>query len=146
MTDHAPPLSPRKEASWKSGHTAPNQSLCGGKRTYVPERETAKVVREEIRDRAQAEAEMEQGLAAGALKFCLYGAKFQGSFALIRTRGLRKKRAGCSSSTRMAIRNPDMVPMRMISPQSAAAPSSRLPLSRQNLSNPPSRNCWYLLS
>ena len=34
---------------------------------------------------------MQQGLAVGTLKFRLCGQKLQGSFALIRTRGLGKK-------------------------------------------------------
>ncbi len=59
--------------------------------TYTPERETAKGMREEINDREAAEAALQQGIAAGMLKFRLYGHKLQGSFALIRTRGLGKK-------------------------------------------------------
>ena len=34
---------------------------------------------------------MQQGLAAGQLKFQLHGHKLQGSFALVRTRGFGKK-------------------------------------------------------
>lgn len=52
--------------------------------TYVPERATAKGVREEVTERAAAEAELQKGLAAGMLKFRLYGSKLHGSFALIR--------------------------------------------------------------
>jgi hypothetical protein len=36
--------------------------------SYVPERETAKGVREEVTDRPEVEAAMHQGLAAGMLK------------------------------------------------------------------------------
>ena len=46
---------------------------------------------EAVHERAEAEALMQQGLAAGQLKFRLYGHKFQGSFALVRTRGFGKK-------------------------------------------------------
>src|SRR5579862_3059135 len=59
--------------------------------TYTPEREQVKGVLEEVTERAEAEAVMRQGLAAGMLKFRLYGHKLQGSFALIRTQGLGKK-------------------------------------------------------
>jgi bifunctional non-homologous end joining protein LigD len=59
--------------------------------TSVPEREKGKGVREEISDRAEAEAAMQHGLAAGMLKFRLSGHNLQGSFALIRTRGIGKK-------------------------------------------------------
>ena len=59
--------------------------------TYVPEREIGKGVLEAVHERAEAEALMQQGLAAGQLKFRLYGHKLQGSFALVRTRGFGKK-------------------------------------------------------
>ena len=59
--------------------------------TYTPEREKGKGVWEEVNERAEAEAVMQQGLEAGALKFRLYGQKLKGSFALIRTRGMSKK-------------------------------------------------------
>lgn len=42
----------------------------------------------------RAEVLMQQGLAAGNLKFRLYGHKLQGSFALVRTRGFGKKESG----------------------------------------------------
>lgn len=59
--------------------------------TYVPEREIGKGVLEAVTERAEAEALMQQGLAAGQLKFRLEGHKLQGSFALVRTRGFGKK-------------------------------------------------------
>ena len=55
--------------------------------TYNPEREIAKGVREEIKDRELGEKEMQKGLKEGSLKFRLYGKKLQGSFALVRTKG-----------------------------------------------------------
>lgn len=59
--------------------------------TYTPQREIGKGVLEEVTERAEAEVVMQQGLAAGQLKFRLYGHKLQGSFALVRTRGFGKK-------------------------------------------------------
>ena len=59
--------------------------------TYMPQREMSKGVLEAVTERAEAEVVMQQGLAAGMLKFRLYGHKLQGSFALIRTRGMGKK-------------------------------------------------------
>ena len=59
--------------------------------TYTPQREIGKGVLEEVTERAEAEALMQQGLAAGQLKFRLEGQKLQGSFALVRTRGFGKK-------------------------------------------------------
>src|SRR5262249_28527369 len=59
--------------------------------TYTPERERAKDVREEVKDRREAEAAMHQGLAVGLLKFRMDGYKLQGSFALIRARGIGKQ-------------------------------------------------------
>ena len=59
--------------------------------TYIPEREIAKGVLEAVHERAEAEVVMQQGLAAGQLKFRLEGHTLQGSFALVRTRGFGKK-------------------------------------------------------
>ncbi|MDG6902970.1 MAG: hypothetical protein JRM80_13570, partial [Nitrososphaerota archaeon] len=41
-----------------------------------------------LKGRAEAEEAAEAGLRDGNLKFALYGAKLQGSFALVRTNGL----------------------------------------------------------
>ena len=64
-----------------------------GRRKLTPEREKVKGVWEEIADRAEAEAVMQEGLAAGMLKFRLSGQKLQGSFALIRTRGMGRPKS-----------------------------------------------------
>jgi bifunctional non-homologous end joining protein LigD len=55
---------------------------------YTPEVETAERVRRECNDKAEAEEVAKLGLEKGNLKFSLYGKKLQGSFALIRTKGL----------------------------------------------------------
>lgn len=54
---------------------------------YDAEIEVAKGVRKEIKDKAEGDKVMKEGLKAGNLKFRLYGKKLQGSFALIKTRG-----------------------------------------------------------
>jgi bifunctional non-homologous end joining protein LigD len=56
--------------------------------TYSPEVEIRKGVRELVKGREEAEETAEAGLRDGNLKFTLYGKKLQGSFALVRTRGL----------------------------------------------------------
>jgi len=56
--------------------------------TYTPEVEVHKGVRALVKARGEAEETAEAGLRDGILKFTLYGKKLQGSFALIRTRGL----------------------------------------------------------
>ena len=61
------------------------------KGTYTPQREMSKGVLEEVNGRAEAEVVMQQGLAAGQLKFRLEGHKLQGSFALVRTRGFGRR-------------------------------------------------------
>jgi DNA ligase D-like protein (predicted 3'-phosphoesterase) len=105
--------------------------------SYVLEREKAKGVREEVTERTRAEAEMQNGLAAGMLNFRLYGHKLQGSFALIRTHAWAKRRAGSSSSMLMAIRRHGMRPMSMIFQPSVAALSPRSPRSHRQKDNPP---------
>lgn len=59
--------------------------------TYTPEIEKVRGVWQEITGRAEAEDVMRKGLAAGNLKFRLYGKKLQCSFASIRTRGFGGK-------------------------------------------------------
>jgi len=56
--------------------------------TYTPEVEVRKGVRELVKGRGEAEETAEAGLRDGNLKFTLYGKKLQGSFALVRTRGI----------------------------------------------------------
>lgn len=56
--------------------------------TYNAEQEIERGVREEISDPELGNRIMEEGLKAGNLKFRLYGKKLQGSFALVRTKGL----------------------------------------------------------
>ena len=58
--------------------------------TFSPEAEGAGGTRREITDRDQGEQAAEEGLRDGSLKFVLFGSKLQGSFALVRTRGLGK--------------------------------------------------------
>jgi len=55
--------------------------------TYNPEIETSRGVREEVRDRKEAEKVASKSLKTGNLKFRLYGKKLQGSFALVKTEG-----------------------------------------------------------
>jgi bifunctional non-homologous end joining protein LigD len=55
--------------------------------TYSPEIEGPDG-RREVRGREAAEAAAEAGLKSGMLKFVLYGQRLQGSFALVKTRGL----------------------------------------------------------
>ena len=59
--------------------------------TYKPEIEVAKGVRQEITSISKAQEVAAQSLKDGNLKFRLYGKKLQGSFALVRTKGLRMK-------------------------------------------------------
>ena len=56
--------------------------------TYAPEVEVRKGVRILVKDREEAEEVARAGLRDGNLKFTLYGKKLNGSFALVRTRGL----------------------------------------------------------
>jgi bifunctional non-homologous end joining protein LigD len=59
--------------------------------TYKPEIEIAKGVRQEITKLSKAQEVAAQSLKDGNLKFRLYGKKLQGSFALVRTKGLQMK-------------------------------------------------------
>ena len=54
---------------------------------YIPEREIAKGVREEIKDRKEGEKVMKEGMEKGEIKFVLHGKKLHGSFALVKTKG-----------------------------------------------------------
>jgi len=56
--------------------------------TYTPEVEVRRGVWESVKGSTEAEETAEAGLRDGNLKFTLYGKKLQGSFALVRTRGL----------------------------------------------------------
>ncbi len=55
--------------------------------TYIPEVEIEKGVRKQIPDRSEGEKVMREGLKKGELKFTLQGKRYQGSFALIKTKG-----------------------------------------------------------
>ncbi len=59
--------------------------------TYWPEIEVEKGVRHEVTDISEAEAVAVKSLKEGNLKFRLYGKKLQGSFALVKTKGLYGK-------------------------------------------------------
>lgn len=59
--------------------------------TYWPEVEIEKGVRKEITDFYEAQKVAEKGLEEGNLKFRLYGKKLRGSFALVRTKGMKGK-------------------------------------------------------
>lgn len=61
--------------------------------TYWPEVEERKGVRREIMDISEAQDVAAIGLKEGNLKFRLYGKKLQGSFALVRTKGIQGKEA-----------------------------------------------------
>jgi bifunctional non-homologous end joining protein LigD len=58
---------------------------------YRPEIEIEKGVRYQITNISEAQKVATKSLKDGNLKFCLYGKKLQGSFALVRTRGLQGK-------------------------------------------------------
>ncbi len=55
---------------------------------FTPETEPAKGARRQVTDRQEAAEVATSSLRAGNVKFTLYGEKLQGSFALVRTRGL----------------------------------------------------------
>jgi bifunctional non-homologous end joining protein LigD len=55
---------------------------------YNAEQELEKGVREEVFDPEWGDKVMQEGLKNGNLKFRLYGKKLQGSFALVRTKGM----------------------------------------------------------
>ena len=59
--------------------------------TYRPEVEMEKGLRKEIIDVSEAQKVAADGHREGILKFRLYGKKLQGSFALVRTKGLGGK-------------------------------------------------------
>ena len=59
--------------------------------TYNPEVEATKGVREEVTNEGEVGRVAREGLAAGNLKFRLYGKKLKGSFALVRTDGFKGK-------------------------------------------------------
>lgn len=61
--------------------------------TYWPEVEVRKGVRQEVTDIREAQRVASADLEAGILKFTLYGKKLRGSFALVRTKGIRGKEA-----------------------------------------------------
>jgi bifunctional non-homologous end joining protein LigD len=56
---------------------------------YNPEREIEKGVRYEVTDYGEAQKVANESLKEGNLKFRLYGKKLQGSFALVRTKGMQ---------------------------------------------------------
>ena len=55
---------------------------------YTPEVEVGKGARKLVEATEEAEEVAKAGLRIGNLKFTLYGSKLQGSFALVRTKGL----------------------------------------------------------
>lgn len=63
------------------------------KGTYYPEVETEKGVKREVNNRKQAEEVASEGLKGGNLKFVLHGEKLRGSFALVRTTGIKGRTA-----------------------------------------------------
>ncbi len=60
---------------------------------YWPEVEIKKGVRREVTAIIEAEEVASRSLEEGNLKFKLYGKKLQGSFALVRTKGMKGKEA-----------------------------------------------------
>ena len=56
--------------------------------TYTPETEIGKGPRKLVSGREEAEETAVAGLREGVLKFTLFGSKLEGSFALVRTKGL----------------------------------------------------------
>jgi bifunctional non-homologous end joining protein LigD len=59
---------------------------------FAPEVEVSKGVRRQVTDRREAAEVAASSLRDGNLKFILYGKKLQGSFALVRTKGLGSSR------------------------------------------------------
>jgi bifunctional non-homologous end joining protein LigD len=59
---------------------------------YHPEREIERGVRYEVTDYGEAQKVAKEGLKEGNLKFRLYGTKLQGSFALVRTKGMQSNK------------------------------------------------------
>jgi len=55
--------------------------------TYYPEVQLEDGSRREIKDKKEGEKVMELGLKKGEIKFCLFGKKLKGSFALVKTNG-----------------------------------------------------------
>lgn len=60
---------------------------------YWPEIEISKGVRKEVKDISEARDVAAKSLEEGNLKFRLYGKKLQGSFALVKTKGIGGKEA-----------------------------------------------------
>lgn len=61
--------------------------------TYRPEIEVEKGVLVEVQDHAEARQTVQRNLKEGMIKFRLYGKKLQGSFALVKTKGIGGKEA-----------------------------------------------------
>lgn len=61
--------------------------------TYRPEVEIEKGVLTEVKDPSEARSTVMANLKEGMLKFRLYGKKLQGSFALVRTKGMKGREA-----------------------------------------------------
>ena len=72
-----------------SGDYGAGVVMIWDKGTYRPEQEVEKGVRTEITDASKAQEVAAKGLKEGNLKFRLYGKKLQGSFALVKTKGLQ---------------------------------------------------------
>lgn len=74
-----------------SGRYGAGVVLIWDEGTYRPELELEKGGRCEITEISRAQEVAAKSLSEGNLKFRLYGKKLQGSFALVRTRGLQSK-------------------------------------------------------
>ncbi len=59
--------------------------------TYIPEIETTPGVRQQIKDPAEGQRVMKEGMAKGEIKFFMRGKKLKGSFALVKTHGFGPK-------------------------------------------------------